>query len=36
MAGGGLGKLVDKLLVERQNQKNGEQSLKNLKAMIES
>jgi carbon monoxide dehydrogenase subunit G len=35
MAGGGIGKIVDKLLVERQNKKNAEQSLKNLKAMIE-
>lgn len=35
MAGGGIGKIVDKLIVERQNTKNFEQSLKNLKAMVE-
>jgi carbon monoxide dehydrogenase subunit G len=33
--GGGIGKIVDKLVVERQNAKNFEQSLKNLKALVE-
>ena len=35
MAGGGLGKIVDKLVAERQNKNNFEQSLQNLKAMME-
>jgi carbon monoxide dehydrogenase subunit G len=35
MAGGGIGKVVDKLVVERQNKKNFEQSLHNLKALLE-
>jgi uncharacterized protein YndB with AHSA1/START domain len=36
MGGGGLGKIADKLIVERQNTKNFEQSLANLKASLES
>ena len=35
MGGGGLGKIVDKLVVERQNTRNFEQSLANLKALLE-
>jgi len=35
MAGGGLGKIADKLMVERQNTKNFEQSLENLKSIME-
>jgi len=35
MAGGGLGKIVDKLLVERMNEKNAATSLENLKSMVE-
>jgi coenzyme Q-binding protein COQ10 len=35
MIGGGAGKILDKLVVERQNSKNFEQSLKNLKALAE-
>jgi carbon monoxide dehydrogenase subunit G len=35
MPGGGIGKVVDKLLVERMNTKNLEESLENLKAMLE-
>lgn len=36
MVGGGAGKLLDKLVVERQNKKNFEQTLKNLKALAEA
>ncbi|MGB3716399.1 MAG: SRPBCC family protein [Candidatus Promineifilaceae bacterium] len=35
MPGGGVGKLVDKLVVERMNTKNLEDSLDNLKALVE-
>ena len=35
MAGGGIGKIVDKLIVERQNATNFEQSLRNLKVLME-
>lgn len=35
MPGGGLGKVVDKLLVERMNAQNLEKSLANLKALVE-
>jgi carbon monoxide dehydrogenase subunit G len=35
MAGGGLGKIADKLIVERMNDKNAAASLENLKAMLE-
>ena len=35
MPGGSIGKLLDKLLVERMNAKNLETSLKQLKALIE-
>ena len=35
MAGGGLGKIADKLIVERMNDKNAAASLENLKAMAE-
>jgi len=35
MPGGGLGKVVDKLLVERMNSQNLEKSLANLKALVE-
>jgi uncharacterized membrane protein len=35
MPGGALGKLADKLVVERMNAKNLEQSLENLKALVE-
>lgn len=35
MAGGGMGKLLDKLVIERMNTKNLEDSLQNLKQMIE-
>lgn len=35
MPGGGLGKIADKLVVERMNTKNLEQSLENLKALVE-
>ncbi|MBN1679852.1 MAG: SRPBCC family protein [Anaerolineae bacterium] len=35
MGGGGLGKIADKLIVERQNTRNFEQSLANLKAWLE-
>lgn len=35
IVGGGVGKMLDKLLIERQNAKNFEQSLKNLKVMAE-
>lgn len=36
MAGGGLGKIADKLIVERMNDKNAATSLENLKSMVES
>jgi len=36
MAGGGLGKIADKLVVERMNDKNAAAGLENLKAMVES
>jgi uncharacterized membrane protein len=35
MPGGGVGKLVDRLLVERMNAQNLEKSLENLKALAE-
>jgi uncharacterized membrane protein len=35
MPGGALGKIADKLIVERVNNKNLEQSLENLKALAE-
>ncbi len=35
MPGGGVGKLVDKLVVERMNAKNLEDSLENMKALVE-
>jgi uncharacterized membrane protein len=35
MPGGGLGKIADKLVVERTNDKNAETSLANLKALAE-
>lgn len=35
MPGGGLGKIADKLVAERMNTKNLEQSLASLKALIE-
>ena len=35
MAGGGLGKIADKLIIERMNDKNATASLENLKAMVE-
>lgn len=35
MPGGGVGKVIDKLLVERMNTKNLEESLENLKALLE-
>ena len=35
MPGGGVGKLVDRLLVERMNAQNLEKSLSNLKALAE-
>jgi uncharacterized membrane protein len=35
MPGGGIGKVVDRLLVERMNTQNLEKSLKNLKALVE-
>jgi carbon monoxide dehydrogenase subunit G len=35
MAGGGLGKIADKLIVERMNEKNAATSLENLKAIVE-
>jgi uncharacterized membrane protein len=35
MPGGGVGKVVDKLVVERMNTKNLEDSLKNIKALVE-
>lgn len=35
MPGGGLGKIADRLMVERMNDKNAETSLKNLKALFE-
>lgn len=36
MAGGGLGKIADKLIVERMNDKNAATSLENLKGILES
>lgn len=36
MAGGGLGKIADKLVVERMNDKNAAASLENLKSAVES
>ena len=36
MAGGGLGKIADKLIVERMNDKNAATSLENLKAIVET
>jgi uncharacterized membrane protein len=36
MPGGGVGKLVDRLLVERMNAQNLEKSLENLKGLLES
>ena len=35
MPGGGVGKIVDRLFVEKMNVKNLEDSLKNLKALVE-
>jgi len=35
MPGGGVGKLVDRLFVEKMNAKNLEESLKNMKALVE-
>jgi hypothetical protein len=35
MPGGGVGKIVDRLVVEKMNIKNLEESLKNLKALVE-
>jgi uncharacterized membrane protein len=35
MPGGGVGKVVDKLVVERMNTKNLEESLENIKALVE-
>jgi hypothetical protein len=35
MPGGGLGKIADKLVVERMNTSNLEKSLENLKAYFE-
>ena len=35
MPGGGVGKIVDRLFVEKMNIKNLEDSLKNLKALVE-
>jgi hypothetical protein len=34
MPGGALGKIVDKLVVERMNARNLEASLENLKALV--
>lgn len=36
MPGGGLGAIADRLIVERTNDKNAEESLANLKAEVES
>jgi carbon monoxide dehydrogenase subunit G len=36
MPGGGVGKLFDRLVVERMNAQNLERSLKNLKGLLES
>lgn len=36
MPGGGVGKVIDKLVVERMNTKQLEESLENMKALIES
>ena len=35
MPGGGVGKLVDRLVIERMNTQNLEKSLKNLKTLVE-
>ncbi|UCC89144.1 MAG: hypothetical protein JSV81_07510, partial [Anaerolineales bacterium] len=35
MPGGGMGKVLDRLLVERMNAQNLEKSLANLKALVE-
>jgi ligand-binding SRPBCC domain-containing protein len=35
MPGGALGKIADKLVVERMNTRNLEKSLENLKALVE-
>ena len=35
MPGGGVGKIVDKLVVERMNAKNLEESLESIKALVE-
>ena len=35
MPGGGVGKIVDKIVVERMNAKNLEESLENIKALVE-
>ena len=35
MPGGGIGKVVDKLVVERMNTRNLEDSLENIKALVE-
>lgn len=35
MPGGGVGKLVDKLMVERMNAKNLEKSLENMRVLVE-
>jgi uncharacterized membrane protein len=35
MPGGGVGKLVDRLVIERMNAQNLEKSLENLKALVE-
>jgi uncharacterized membrane protein len=35
MPGGGVGKIVDKLIVERINKQNIEKSVENLKSVIE-
>jgi carbon monoxide dehydrogenase subunit G len=34
--GGGIGKVLDMLVVERQNKKNAEESLANLKRLVEA
>jgi uncharacterized membrane protein len=36
MPGGGVGKLADRLFVEKMNAKNLEESLKNMKALVEA
>ena len=35
MPGGGMGKIIDRLFVEKMNVKNLEDSLENLKALVE-